>query len=78
MVNGRWVGYAITAECEHPDCSEEIDRGLAYACGGEHGDGEDFCDGYFCGSHLFKTNGIPGPFRCEECIDTDSLEFRHQ
>jgi len=51
-VNGRPCGYLILAVCEHPNCNEKIDRGMAYACGGEpfseHG-----CDRYFCPKHLF-------------------------
>lgn len=49
-VGQRWGGYGVPAICEHPDCNEEIDRGISYACGGEpfseHG-----CDRYFCGKH---------------------------
>ena len=53
---GRQIGYAHEATCDHPDCNEEIDRGLAYACGGMHGNGDihggDYgCEGYFCESH---------------------------
>lgn len=50
-VGNRWGGYGVPAFCEQPDCKEEIDRGVSYACGGEpfseHG-----CDRYFCGKHL--------------------------
>lgn len=28
----RWAGYGVPAECDMPDCSAEIDRGLAYKC----------------------------------------------
>lgn len=49
-VGKRWGGYGVPAICEYPDCNEEIDRGISYACGGEpfseHG-----CDRYFCGKH---------------------------
>lgn len=45
------VGYGVDAQCEHPDCSEEIDRGLGWLCGSMHGDPEDGCGGYFCGNH---------------------------
>lgn len=48
--NSRWGGYGVPAYCEHPECEKEIDRGMAYACGGEpfseHG-----CDQYFCSDH---------------------------
>lgn len=53
---GRPIGYAFEATCDHPGCKAKIDRGLAYACGGMHGDGGnrgDFgCENYFCGSHM--------------------------
>lgn len=28
----RWAGYGVPAECDMPDCKEEIDRGLGYKC----------------------------------------------
>lgn len=49
----RFCGYGVPAVYEHPDCNEEIDRGLAHVCGGEpagHIDGA--CGLYFCGKHL--------------------------
>lgn len=53
---GRPIGYGFVAYCDHPGCGAKIDRGLAYACGGMHGDGGnngDFgCEGYFCTKHL--------------------------
>lgn len=48
----RDIGYGVPAYCDHPGCTEEIDRGLAYVCcasqpyGGEHG-----CGRYYCGKH---------------------------
>lgn len=49
-VGKRWGGYGVPSYCEYPDCNEEIDRGIPFACGGEpfseHG-----CDRYFCGKH---------------------------
>jgi len=47
---GREIGYAIAATCDHPGCNERIDRGLSYACGGEHGVTEWSCERYFCPS----------------------------
>jgi hypothetical protein len=32
--NGREIGYGVDAECDVPGCTAEIDRGLAYRCGG--------------------------------------------
>ena len=53
---GRYIGYAIVATCDEPGCEAEIDRGLAYACGGMHGDGglkgDWGCEKYFCPEHL--------------------------
>lgn len=51
---GRPIGYAHEATCDHPGCAEKIDRGLAYACGGMHGDcGGQACEKYFCTAHLY-------------------------
>jgi len=63
--NGRPIGYAYAATCDHPGCETEIDRGLSYACGGMHGNsclGGDrefdwdanvtVCERYFCQAHL--------------------------
>lgn len=50
--DGRDVGYAVKAECDHPTCHNQIDRGLSYVCGGEHGtDGDRGCGQYFCEEH---------------------------
>ena len=54
----REVGYSVQAVCDHPGCKHKIDRGLAYACGGEHGEsGGVSCNGYFCEGH--KGNRVP-------------------
>lgn len=47
--NQRDIGYGVPATCEHPGCTEEIDRGMGHACGG--GFPEDGCGRYFCGKH---------------------------
>jgi len=31
--NGRPIGYAHEATCDHPECNAAIHRGLSYACG---------------------------------------------
>ena len=36
-MDGKEIGYSVEASCEHPGCDKKIDRGLAYACGGDHG-----------------------------------------
>jgi hypothetical protein len=54
--NGRDVGYGVEAECDHPECHEKIDRGLAHRCGPlgcETDDDTPGCGGFFCGLHLF-------------------------
>lgn len=60
----RHIGYGVPAICDHPDCTEEIDRGLGYLCG------EDFhfasCHGYFCEEHRY--NYVYG----------DEIEFREK
>ncbi len=48
----REIGHTVPATCDHPGCEEKIDRGLAYACGGQPFEGEYYCDGYFCMKHL--------------------------
>jgi hypothetical protein len=48
----RDIGYGVPAFCDHPDCVNEIDRGLAYVCGGEPYGGDRGCGLYFCGNHL--------------------------
>jgi hypothetical protein len=48
---GRPIGYAHEATCDEPGCTESIDRGLAYACGGMHGEMPG-CEDYFCPKHL--------------------------
>jgi hypothetical protein len=58
--DGRWnrdIGYGVPAICDHPDCNEEIDRGLSYVCGSEPYGGDDGCGLYFCSSHLFYDFG---------------------
>ena len=50
----RWnrdVGYGVPSVCDHPDCDEEIDRGLAYVCGGEPYGGDHGCGLFFCEEH---------------------------
>jgi hypothetical protein len=49
---GRPIGYHFSAKCDHEGCDATIDRGLSYACGGMHGDGEYSCEKYFCDEHL--------------------------
>lgn len=50
---GRPIGYGHAATCDHPGCEAQIDRGLAYACGSEHGASGWYCDRYYCEKHLY-------------------------
>lgn len=67
---GRLIGYAHSATCDHKDCSRPIDRGLSYACGGMHGETEVGCEKYFCGDHLEYTVEHNDGFDsvCENCM----------
>ena len=52
--DGNWqrdIGYGVPAYCDHPKCNAEIDRGLAYVCGGEPYGGDRGCGLYFCNEH---------------------------
>ncbi len=60
----RDVGYGVPALCDHPDCGEEIDRGLSYVCGNEPFGGETGCGLFFCYGH--KHHGL-----CERCTAAD-------
>lgn len=53
---GRPIGYAHEANCDHPECEERIDRGLSYVCGSMHGDDEVSCEKYFCRKHRGDRN----------------------
>jgi len=72
QIGNRFCGYGVPSYCEHPDCNEEIDRGMAYACGGEPYS-EVGCDMYFCHKHLqytgFKRDGSD-----ERCDHEDDCE----
>lgn len=59
----RDIGYGVPAYCDHPECNEEIDRGLGYVCGGEPYGGDWGCGLYFCSKHQ---EGVPG--FCERCV----------
>lgn len=67
--NGRPVGHSHSATCDYPGCSEKIDRGLSYACGGEHGETERGCEKHFCTKHLNSTVEDGGDFwhTCDSC-----------
>ena len=63
----RDIGYGVPAYCDHPGCGREIDRGLAYVCGGEPYGGEAGCGLYFCTEHRDLYNKrINGSIECVE------------
>lgn len=68
---GRPIGYAHSATCDHPGCTTKIDRGLSYACGGMHGETGNDCEKYFCYKHLVMVhdpdNLLSSAQLCEEC-----------
>ena len=67
LPDGREAGYGVEATCEAPDCSADIDRGLAYLCGEDPMGDQHGCTHYFCEAHLF----MGGPLQlCEHCYDT--------
>jgi hypothetical protein len=76
----RDIGYGVPAICDHPDCNEEIDRGLGYVCGGEPYGGEFGCGLHFCDEHLKVVKHTEYKeedkfiFKCERC-EHDKLPF---
>lgn len=75
----RDIGYGVPAKCDHPGCGKDIDRGLAYVCGGDVYGGEDGCGLFFCGEHLryvHRDDGDGGkewsPQLCERCSEGES------
>ncbi|MEL6758187.1 MAG: hypothetical protein AAFP81_17280, partial [Pseudomonadota bacterium] len=65
--------------CDHDGCGADIDRGLAYVCGGEPYGGDHGCGLYFCGKHLFlvaildegeeETDDTEVKWLCARCRD---------
>ena len=47
----RDIGYGVPCVCDHPDCNEQIDRGLSYVCGGMPYGGGKGCGLFFCSKH---------------------------
>lgn len=70
----RDIGYGVPAYCDHPDCNEEIDRGLSYVCGNEEAyGGEHGCGLFFCGKH--RSYHEKRGFVCECCADHRKRKF---
>lgn len=71
----RDIGYGVPSHCDQPDCGAEINRGLAYVCGGEPYGGETGCGLYFCSEHLGLLLAVEddephveGEQRCDRCL----------
>ena len=62
---GRPIGYAHEATCDHPGCKRRIDQSISYACGRIHGEDETSCEKYFCEWH--RHYGSDGRSRCIQC-----------
>lgn len=74
--SSRWAGYGVPAECDMPDCTTRIDRGMGYRCEEGHADEdadeglteaeadpefEDFgCGLHFCEKHLYDAESHEG------------------
>ena len=66
--HGEDIGYGVPATCTLESCGAQIDRGLAYTCGGLEGHyGGKGCGRPFCGEHLYFV-GV-GDALCAECAD---------
>jgi len=66
----RDIGYGVPAWCDHPDCGDEIDRGLGFVCGEDAYGGEMGCGLFFCNAHLGYVEREDGwsPQLCDRCI----------
>jgi hypothetical protein len=70
--DGKWnrdIGYGVPSVCDHPGCNEEIDRGLAFVCGGEPHGGDKGCGLFFCSKHRYFSKADDDPELCERCCD---------
>jgi hypothetical protein len=63
----------VPAVCDHPDCNNEIDRGLSYVCGGEPFGGDKGCGLFFCDDHMYLSgnSNSDDPQMCERCCDEE-------
>lgn len=65
--NRRDIGYGVPAYCDHPGCTEKIDRGLGYVCGGEPYGGEHGCGLFVCSKHTHANKDCYQ--LCQHCAD---------
>ena len=76
--NGRPIGYAHEATCDHPGCDKKINRGLSYACGGMHGTGDGGCEGYFCWTHLLMVDDPHDELFSDQLCPACEAEWPHK
>ncbi len=75
--DGRPIGYAHQATCDHEGCEKDIHRGLSYACGGMHGQDVYGCEKYFCEDHMTYVGTINGGKEiCTDCYKMYEEEGR--
>ena len=70
--DGRFGGYMVPAYCDHPDCNEEIHRGVGYVCGGAPDGGEYGCGLHFCEEHLSYAEIDDEVYQLCECCHHNS------
>lgn len=59
----RDIGYGVPAICDHPGCTNEINRGLGFVCANQTPHGGEFgCGLFFCSDH----HNFDG--QCERCV----------
>lgn len=69
----RDIGYGVPSICDHPDCNEEINRGLSYVCGGSPYGGDRGCGLFFCEKH--RAMRVRLPSLCERCAPRKKEPF---
>lgn len=84
LPNGQEGGYAVAAECDHPDCRTRIYRSLDALCGADpdgYRDPDDAgCGLYFCGLHEDDhecTNPACAVWDAEENMSCDLVRGHH-
>lgn len=70
----RDIGYGVPAECDHPDCDAQIDRGLSYVCGGQPYGEPHGCGLFFCDAHLFMKT-VPGEPNIDGAEDEETVQL---
>lgn len=68
----RDIGYGVPSICDHPDCDQNIDRGLSYVCGTDPYGGENGCGLFFCSEHLHI---VDRDQLCINCCNQTGTQF---